>query len=172
MPLARSASSARFEAALTLSSPEATSAFAAALAPLLAAGDALLLEGPIGAGKTHFARALILARLDAAGTPREDIPSPTFTLVQTYRAGALEIWHADLYRLGSPAEAMELGLDEAFATALTLVEWPERLGPLAPEGALRLALAPDAAEEARRLSLSGRAEWAGRLTALRNRFDG
>lgn len=125
---------------LTLSSEAETAALAARLGALLGAGDVVLLEGPIGAGKTAFARALIQARQASLGRA-EDVPSPTFTLVQTYRAGDLEIVHADLYRLSHPDETLELGLDEAFKTALCLVEWPERLGSLLPEGALRLRLA-------------------------------
>lgn len=107
----------------------------------LHAGDVLLLEGPIGAGKSLFARALIQSLLAVP----EDVPSPTFTLVQTYDAPAFEIWHADLYRLSSPDEVIELGLVEAFETAVCLVEWPDRLGDLRPENAvtLRLSLCPD-----------------------------
>src|SRR6056297_3788247 len=119
---------------LTLSSPQATAALAARIAPLLRPGDTLLLSGPIGAGKTAFARALIQARLGRA----EDVPSPTFTLVQTYDDGICEIWHADLYRLTVPEDAVELGLDQAFAEAICLVEWPDRLGALAPSDALHL----------------------------------
>ena len=92
------------------------------------AGDTLLLQGPIGAGKTHLARALIQARQSAAGRAAEDVPSPSFTLVQTYEAGETEIWHADLFRLGNAAEADELGLTDAFDAAICLIEWPERLG--------------------------------------------
>lgn len=135
---------------LILRSPAATEALACWLAPRLAAGDWLLLEGPLGAGKTALARALVGARLAAAGAPAEEVPSPSFTLVQTYAAGGLEIRHADLYRLGGPADVAELGLDEGAEAALTLVEWPDRLGPLAPARALRLTLAPDPACDARR----------------------
>ena len=99
-------------------------------------GDCLLLEGPIGAGKSHFARALIQERLGRA----EDVPSPSFTLVQTYQAD-VEIWHADLYRLSHPDEVLELGLDTAFDTAICLVEWPDRLARLAPKTALHLTFA-------------------------------
>jgi tRNA threonylcarbamoyladenosine biosynthesis protein TsaE len=99
----------------------------------LRAGDCLLLEGQIGAGKSHFARAFIQARLGRA----EDVPSPTFTLVQSYQAD-VEIWHADLYRLSHPDEVLELGLDEAFDSAICLIEWPDRLGSLLPKGAMRL----------------------------------
>jgi len=115
-----------------LPDPAATDALAARFAGRVGPGDALLLEGQIGAGKTHFARALIRA-LGVA----EDVPSPTFTLVQTYDAG-FEIWHADLYRLTHPDEAVELGLTEAFETALCLVEWPAKLGADRPEQALTL----------------------------------
>lgn len=130
-------------------SPDATAGFARALAPGLGAGDVLLLEGEIGGGKTHFARALIQARLEADGAPVEDVPSPTFTLVQTYDTGQIEIWHADLYRLTHVAEVEELGLSEAFDEAICLVEWPDRLGDLAPAGAVVLRFAPGDAPETR-----------------------
>lgn len=126
--------------AFHLPDPDATDRLARALAPRLHTGDVLLLEGPIGAGKTHFARALIQALLPVP----EDVPSPTFTLVQIYDGPGFAIWHADLYRLTDPEEAVELGLADAFETGLCLVEWPERLGPYRPRGALSLcfALAP------------------------------
>lgn len=150
---------------VTLESPAATAAFARRLAPTLGAGHVLLLSGEIGAGKSHFARALIGARLEAAGTP-EDIPSPTYTLVQSYTAGALAIWHCDLYRLGDPEEAVELGLWEAFDTALCLVEWPERLGDAAPEAALSLAFSDGAHAEERRLRLAPISAAGARLYGL------
>ncbi|HPE24392.1 MAG: tRNA (adenosine(37)-N6)-threonylcarbamoyltransferase complex ATPase subunit type 1 TsaE [Rhodobacteraceae bacterium] len=137
---------------LALPSAEATDALARRLAPCLAAGDTLLLEGDIGAGKTHFARALIRERLGPAGQ-WEDIPSPTFTLVQTYDTGDATIWHADLYRLTSPQEVWELGLEDAFSNAICLVEWPDRLGPARPADALTLSFQalPD---DTRRLAVS------------------
>ena len=151
---------------ITLGSEAATLAFATALAPMLRAGDTLLLEGPVGAGKSFFARSVIQARLAALGRS-EDVPSPTFTLVQIYDLDNVELWHCDLYRLTDPAEAYELGLDEAFDQAICLVEWPGRLGGLQPEGALRLFLCADAGEDGnpdRRIAtLSGSAEWARRL---------
>lgn len=104
--------------------------FAARLGP----GDVVLLHGQIGAGKTQFSRALIRARLGR----NEDVPSPTFTLVQAYEVGETEIWHADLYRLSHPDEVTELGLEAAFETAICLVEWPEKLGDLTPKNALTL----------------------------------
>ena len=118
----------------------ATEALAAAIAPCLRPGDFLALDGPLGAGKSAFARALIAARLAASGRS-DEIPSPSYTLVQMYETEDAELWHADLYRLGDPGELGELGLDEAFATAITLVEWPDRLGPLRPARALTVALA-------------------------------
>lgn len=141
---------------LRLDSEAETAALAVALAPLLSAGDTLLLSGPIGAGKTHFARALIQARLAAAGLS-EDVPSPTFTLVQTYCDGIAEIWHADLYRLAGGADLAELGLDWAFDEAIVLVEWPDRLGAAAPKDALAIDFADGPDEASRVLTLSATA---------------
>lgn len=132
-----------------LADEAATEGLATWLAPRLNAGDAVMLHGPLGAGKSHFARALIRQRLGYM----EDIPSPSFTLVQVYDDGATEIWHADLYRLSHPDDVLELGLAEAFATAICLVEWPERLGPLAPPDALHVHLNPQ--DEGRQARLSG-----------------
>jgi tRNA threonylcarbamoyladenosine biosynthesis protein TsaE len=152
---------------LILPDPEATDALGRALAAQLRPGDTLLLSGPIGAGKSHLARAVIRALLARAGAPDEDVPSPTYTLVQTYDAGPDEIWHADLYRLTTVDEVVELGLDAAFDTAICLVEWPDRLGDLAPEDALRIDLSTNPADEGRTAHLqapSGR--WSGILSRL------
>lgn len=110
-------------------------------------GDCLLLEGQIGAGKTHFSRHLIQSLQE---TP-EDIPSPTYTLVQTYDTISGELWHADLYRLTAFDEIQELGLADAFETAICLVEWPDRLGDFAPSSALHLSFEPDPARDSGRL---------------------
>ena len=120
---------------ITLPTEADTSRLAGCVARVLRAGDVILLDGPVGAGKSQFVR----AALRALGVT-EDIPSPTFTLVQTYEVSALTVWHADLYRLGDAGEVIELGLTEAFETALCFVEWPDRLGDLAPGGALRIRL--------------------------------
>ena len=151
----RSAPATAFER--VLDGPGATAAFGARLAPHLRAGDAVLLGGPLGAGKSHLARAVIRART----RPDEEVPSPSYTLVQTYEAAdGTAIWHADLHRLAGPEEAWELGLAEAFAEAVCLVEWPERLGPLAPPGALWLTLAVEG--QGRRLRASAETpRWAG-----------
>ena len=146
--------------AIALPDADATATLGRWLADRLGPGDVLLLDGPIGAGKTHLARALIQHRLAAAGR-LEDVPSPTFTLVQVYDDGADEIWHADLYRLTHPDQVAELGLEEAFDNALCLVEWPDRLGSLTPPQALRLVLAQDG--EGRRATLTGPADRLARL---------
>lgn len=164
-PAAATAESA-LHACATLRGPAATERLAQAMAGRLGPGDTLLLEGPVGAGKTHFARALIQT-LQAAQGAVEDVPSPSFTLVQTYAAGGLEIWHCDLYRLGSVDEVLELGLDEAFGAALVLVEWPDRLGGLAPGAALRLGFAvPADAPDTRRVCARGGARWGWVARAL------
>lgn len=106
------------------------------LARQLQAGDVVLLSGDVGTGKTHFARCVIHAMMQTL----EDVPSPTYTLVQTYEGRMVEIWHADLYRLSDIAEVEELGLMQAFSEAVCLVEWPDRLGDLAPDEALNLTL--------------------------------
>ena len=127
---------------------DATAALAAQLGPKLSMGDVILLNGPVGAGKTHFARALIQSIL----TQAEDVPSPTFTLVQTYDTTQGQLWHSDLYRISSDIEIDELGLLEAFETAICLVEWPDRLGPVRPETALTIDLV--AVDDARDAHLS------------------
>ena len=146
-------------------SPEQTANIAAAIGRVLGAGDVLLLEGPIGAGKTHFARSLIQDRMQAEGAI-EDVPSPTFTLVQCYPFQDAEIWHADLYRLTDPNEVIELGLEEAFETAICLVEWPDRLADLVPPKALTLQL-ETITETSRSMTLSSAdPSWAARLQDL------
>ncbi len=144
----------------TLADEAATTALAGQIASLLQAGDTLLLDGDIGAGKSAFARAVIRKRLGRM----EDVPSPTFTLVQTYEDADADIWHCDLYRLTHPDEALELGLEEAFETAICLIEWPDRLGDAAPETALRLAFR--ALDHGHSVAISGPLAWAKRLRGL------
>ncbi|SHJ86885.1 tRNA threonylcarbamoyladenosine biosynthesis protein TsaE [Shimia gijangensis] len=142
---------------ISLASPEDTRAIAQRLGGYLHAGDVLLFEGDIGAGKTHFARCLIQSLLPEP----EDVPSPTFTLVQTYETPDFEIWHADLYRLSSPDEVVELGLTEAFEDAVCLVEWPDRLAELKPEKALTLSLQMTDTRGERELTLRAKdSRWA------------
>lgn len=148
---------------LVSDSPEATHEIAHRLAKRLGSGDVLLLAGDVGAGKTHFARGVILALLDEA----EDVPSPTYTLVQSYVADAGEIWHADLYRLTDTSELEELGLFAAFDSAICLVEWPDRLGNEVPEDALVITFVADGKETQRRMSFSWIApKWDNRLEGI------
>ncbi len=136
----------------------ATEAFAAAVATIARAGDAILLDGPLGAGKTAFARAFLRA---AAGDPALEVPSPTFTLVQTYDTAIGPVHHFDLWRLTGSSALGELGWDEA-CDDIVLVEWPDRLGDLRPADALTIAL--QATEgDARRATLSGWPDRIGRL---------
>lgn len=140
-----------------------TACLARVMAAVLKPGDVIALEGPVGAGKTHFARALIRAR---QGGLAEEVPSPTFTLVQTYPDPmGTEIWHADLYRLTHPDELVELGLDEAMRDAIVLIEWPDHGGAL-PDP-LTIGLEPSADfPELRRITLAGaEARW-GLMTRL------
>ncbi|MBD3665209.1 tRNA (adenosine(37)-N6)-threonylcarbamoyltransferase complex ATPase subunit type 1 TsaE [Sulfitobacter aestuariivivens] len=134
-----------------LQDAEATDQIARALGQRLQVGDVVLLQGPVGAGKSHFARSLIRSLLKEP----EDVPSPTFTLVQTYETVSGAIWHADLYRLSDIQEVEELGLVDAFETAICLIEWPDRLGTLTPESALRIDLVNTDDPDERVLS----AEW-------------
>ncbi len=146
-------------------SPGDTAVTAAALAPVLAPGDTLLLSGDLGTGKTHFARGVIAAALPAP----EEIPSPTFTLVQTYPGRNGEIWHADLYRLTDISEVEELGLLQAFVDAICLVEWPDRLGALVPDEALSLTLSADSDPDRRRMTFAWRSpRWDTVMETLRD----
>jgi tRNA threonylcarbamoyladenosine biosynthesis protein TsaE len=142
---------------ITLDNLAATQALGARLAALACAGDALLLQGPLGAGKSALARAFLRA---ATADPSLEVPSPTFTLVQSYDLpGGLAAHHFDLYRLAGPDGLVELGWEEARA-GIVLVEWPERLGALAPPDALHVTLSPGQHEDSRRARLTG---WEGRL---------
>ena len=138
----------------------ATVALAEALAGLARPGDVIALEGALGSGKTVVARAFIRARCGA----EEEVPSPTFTLVQAYDdPGGWTLYHFDLYRLVDPEEAWELDIEDAFAEGVSLMEWPDRLGALLPARALwlRLLAGPDAG--ARRVRLEGPDPWPRRL---------
>ncbi|MDZ7905487.1 MAG: tRNA (adenosine(37)-N6)-threonylcarbamoyltransferase complex ATPase subunit type 1 TsaE [Cypionkella sp.] len=125
-----------------------TALMAQVFAQHLGAGATVLLSGPVGAGKSHFARALIRAYLG----PDVEVPSPSFTLVQCYEAGEFEIWHADLYRLSNAGEVAELGLYDAMGRDLCLIEWPDRLADL-PKDSIHITLAYEG--EGRRARISG-----------------
>ncbi|PVA07641.1 tRNA (adenosine(37)-N6)-threonylcarbamoyltransferase complex ATPase subunit type 1 TsaE [Thalassorhabdomicrobium marinisediminis] len=145
---------------LDLPSEEETAQLGRTLARLAIKGDVILLRGQIGAGKSALARAFIRARLGA----EVEVPSPTFTLVQTYDAGPVEIWHADLYRLGDPQEAVELGLLDAFETAICLVEWPDLLADLIPQDALDIRL--EVARDSHVATLTFNDTWHEKLDTL------
>ena len=128
-----------------------TERLAQRLAPHAAPGDVIGLSGALGSGKTAFARAFIRARL---GRSAEEVPSPTFTLVQLYEHAAGAIWHFDLYRLDEAADAYELGIEDAFSGAVSLIEWPEKLGAIMPSDWLRVHLAPGEGEDARLIMIT------------------
>jgi len=126
-----------------------TAALAASFAKVLEPGDTVLLIGDLGAGKSTFARSFIRARFGAD----IDVPSPTFTLVQTYEHQSGDIWHCDLYRLTGPDDIIELGLYDAFEDSICLVEWAERLEGQHPASSIILQL--DVEGEGRKATLSG-----------------
>jgi tRNA threonylcarbamoyladenosine biosynthesis protein TsaE len=117
---------------------DALDGLAARLAARIRPRDALLLSGPLGAGKTALARAVL--RL-LAGDPALEVPSPSFTLVQSYQTRLGPVHHLDLWRLAGAQGVIELGWDELVGD-IVLVEWPDRLGALRPDGALDIALRP------------------------------
>ena len=140
---------------LTLASEAATAALGAAVARALRPGEAVCLWGPLGAGKSTLARGLIRALT----APDEEVPSPTFTLVQLYE-GALPVAHFDLYRLSGPSEVEELGLDEALEEGAAVIEWPERLGGRLPGDRLDIVLTHQGSGRAARIEPHG--AWEGR----------
>jgi tRNA threonylcarbamoyladenosine biosynthesis protein TsaE len=144
-----------------LADETATASLAAALAAGALPGDVLALSGVLGAGKTSFARFFIRAL--GVG---EEVPSPTFTLVQTYETTRGTVWHFDLYRLTSPEEVWELGFEEALIEGIILIEWPERLGALLPRERVDLTLAACASPQARVATLQGSAGWRVRLEKI------
>ncbi len=146
--------------ALELPDAGATLALGVRLGARLMAGDVVCLSGGLGAGKTTLARGAIAAWTGAA----EDAPSPTYTLVQTYNGPRGELWHVDLYRLKRATDAWELGLDDAFAAAACLIEWPERLEGQIPGDRLDIALAFEG--DGRLATLKAHGAWRKRLDAI------
>ncbi|HYF86030.1 tRNA (adenosine(37)-N6)-threonylcarbamoyltransferase complex ATPase subunit type 1 TsaE [Azospirillum sp.] len=138
----------------------ATAALGRRLGVLLRPGDLVALRGDLGAGKSALSRALIrsVTHEDA------EVPSPTFTLVQTYDTAIGPVWHFDLYRLSGPDEVYELGWDDARAEAVALVEWPDRLGPLLPPDRVEVKMEHDG-PDARRATLTGHGTLAARVAA-------
>lgn len=134
---------------------------ASRLALFLQAGDVVALSGPLSAGKTTLARALV-TRLGGEG----EVPSPTFALMQRYETPRLTLTHCDLYRLG-PSELDELGLDDALGEGAVIIEWPERAASWLPGDRLDIAMDETATPNARRIVLTGHGDWAERLDRLR-----
>jgi tRNA threonylcarbamoyladenosine biosynthesis protein TsaE len=141
---------------LHLPDEAATQALGRALAACLRPGDALCLTGPLGAGKSTLARALIRALT----TPDEEVPSPTFTLVQFYETAGFPLAHFDLYRLSDPDEAYEIGLDESLDGGVALIEWPQRLEGRLPATRLDIDIALDG--DARRAVITRHGDFEGR----------
>lgn len=150
---------------LILDDESATARLARALAGRLGVGDFVGLRGELGAGKTAFARAVI--RTLSPQGQREEVPSPTFTLVQIYDTARPPVGHFDLYRIEAPGEVLELGLDDALQAGCVLVEWPQLLGSLLPPDRLDLTFDYDAGTPARRhVRLEGFGSWAERLAGF------
>ncbi|HEY0301398.1 MAG TPA: tRNA (adenosine(37)-N6)-threonylcarbamoyltransferase complex ATPase subunit type 1 TsaE [Rhizomicrobium sp.] len=144
---------------MALADLAATGRLGARIAAGLHVGDAVALEGDLGAGKTTLARAI----LHALGVT-EEVPSPTFTLVQSYETPRLPVRHYDLYRIENPSEVEELGLEEALDDGAALIEWPERALAWMPADRLHIALSlKDGTRQAR---VSGPPRWAIALAEL------
>jgi len=137
----------------------ATRDLAACLARLVKVGDVLAMYGDLGVGKSEFARAFIRALTDQS----EEVPSPTFTLLQTYESNLCDICHFDLYRLERAEEAFELGIEDAFHEAISIVEWPDRLGPYLPRNRLDIRLSITRGKNHRQAVLTPHADWSERL---------
>jgi tRNA threonylcarbamoyladenosine biosynthesis protein TsaE len=141
---------------MILEDEAATARLGAAIAAVLRPGEAVCLSGPLGAGKSTLARALVRALT----TPNEEAPSPTFTLVQFYEGARLRVAHFDLYRLSNPDEAYEIGLDEALDDGAAIIEWPERLaGRLPPD---RLDVEIGLLAQGRSVRIAPHGAWKGR----------
>jgi tRNA threonylcarbamoyladenosine biosynthesis protein TsaE len=149
---------------ITLDLPDetATAELAARISALAEPGDVIALRGDLGTGKTSFARAFIRARSNSD----TEVPSPTFTLAQVYELEPVLIWHFDLYRVASPEEAWELGIEDAFSEGISLIEWAERLGSLLPERRLEILFAFGDGLNARQASLDPGTAWQARLAAI------
>lgn len=142
-----------------LADEAATRQLAERIAGVAGVGTVITLSGDLGSGKTVLARAFIRRFCAHVG----DVPSPTFTLVQIYEDGPVPVYHFDLYRLNVPDEALELGIEEAFADGVSLIEWPDRLGPWLPANRLDVALSQGRLPDARQARLTGHGYWQARL---------
>ena len=143
---------------MTLPDEAATARLGAAIAAALKPGEAVCLSGPLGAGKSTLARALVRALT----TPDEEVPSPTFTLVQFYEGARIKVAHFDLYRLADAGEAYEIGLDEALEDGAAVIEWPERLDGALPPDRLDIDFELSEDASARRVRITPHGAWEGR----------
>ena len=148
-----------FEQTCVLGDLAATDALGARIAASITVGDAVALQGDLGAGKTTLARAI----LRALGVT-EAVPSPTFTLVQSYDTTRLTVRHFDLYRIVDGSELGELGIDEALDEGAALIEWPERAGTRLPGDALHIELTTNA--QVGRAHVSGPLRWANAFAGM------
>ena len=139
-----------------------TEALGASLAEIAIAGDIIALKGTLGSGKSVLARAFIRKYLKTT----ETVPSPTFTLVQTYDMGLVPVYHFDLYRIINSEETIELGIEEAFSDGISLIEWPERLESYLPKNHLEIWLRVNNKDSIRNIQLAGPDSWQTRLNNL------
>lgn len=147
---------------LQLHTIEDTVAFATTLARLAEKGDVILLQGDLGVGKTAFCRAFI----QSIQKIPEDVPSPTFTLAQTFQGKCFPVWHFDLYRLKQAEEVWELGLEEAFNEGVSLIEWPELIADMLPENCVCIRLSYGIDKGSRIAELQGVGSWEKKIEDL------
>jgi tRNA threonylcarbamoyladenosine biosynthesis protein TsaE len=140
-----------------------TEKIARQLAAHVQVGDVIALHGDLGVGKSVFARAFIRALT----SDDEEVPSPTFTLVQIYDVDAGELYHFDVYRLENPDDALELGIEEAFNEGISLIEWPSKLGTYLPWNCLNIDISPTGTTETGRvMTFSSQGTWMQRLKEI------
>jgi tRNA threonylcarbamoyladenosine biosynthesis protein TsaE len=152
----------RAKSLIPLADEAATEALGRAIAGALGLGEAVCLSGPLGAGKSTLARALVRALT----TPDEEVPSPTFTLAQFYEGPRLKVAHFDLYRLAAPDEAYEVGLDEALDEGAVVIEWPERLAGQVPPDRLDVVISLAEHGASREAAIAAHGAWKGRRLEL------
>lgn len=151
---------------IEVSSLDALKRLAEEIAAIVRPGDVLTLKGELGTGKTAFARVLI--RILLGGSEEEEIPSPTFSLLQTYATPRMTVNHFDFYRLAGEAEALELGVEDAFGEGLALIEWPERAEGILPEDRFEILFEDGVGDSARHITLTGIGAASARVTRFQS----